>query len=101
MKGAAGSKLRAKSAGSRTAKASQAQKATSLEKLLQSLPAAPARFVEPMKCRLSETLPKTAEWVYEIKFDGFRGLAVKEGNSVQLISRNKKDLGGKYPGIVA
>jgi bifunctional non-homologous end joining protein LigD len=78
-----------------------AKKASSIEKLLQSLPPAGPRFVEPMKCRLSDTLPQTEAWVYEIKFDGFRGLAVKEGASVQLISRNNKDLGLRFPGVVA
>jgi bifunctional non-homologous end joining protein LigD len=100
MKGAAGSNSRTKPA--KVVQRKPAVKKTgSLEKLLQGLPAAPAHFVEPMKCRLSETLPKTADWVYEIKFDGFRGLAIKNGDTVQLISRNNRELGPKFPGIVS
>src|SRR3954471_16579274 len=73
----------------------------SLPKLLKGLPMGAARFVEPMKCRLMEKLPTSQEWVYEIKFDGYRGLAIKNKKEVRLISRNGKDLGGKYPGVIA
>jgi bifunctional non-homologous end joining protein LigD len=98
MKGGAAAKLRAKPRGLKSA---TPRKGTgSLERLLTGLPAARARFVEPMKCRLSATLPRTAEWVYEIKFDGFRGLAVRNGAAVQLISRNNKELGPRFPCIV-
>lgn len=103
MKGTAGPtkmKLRKSSRTRRAAPRKQTNK-RSLEALLQQLPEAPPRFVEPMKCRLSENLPKSEDWVYEIKFDGFRGLAIKNGRDVRLISRNNKDLGAKFPGILA
>jgi bifunctional non-homologous end joining protein LigD len=75
-------------------------RAASLAKLLKPLPNGELKFVEPMKCRLVATLPRGAEWVYEIKFDGFRGLAIKDGDEARLISRNNKDLGAKFPGVV-
>ncbi|HEV8541877.1 MAG TPA: non-homologous end-joining DNA ligase, partial [Verrucomicrobiae bacterium] len=53
-----------------------------------------------MKCRLLAQLPTGPNWVYEIKFDGYRGLAIKDGNEVRLLSRNDKDLGSRFPGIV-
>ena len=56
------------------------------------------RFVEPMKARLVETAPP-GEWIYEIKFDGFRALALKSGNDIHLLSRNEKDFGGKFPEV--
>lgn len=54
-----------------------------------------------MKARLSENLPTTDEWVYEIKFDGFRGLALKNGSEVRLISRNNRELSPKFPGVIS
>src|SRR5262249_31170224 len=30
------------------------------------------------------------DWLYEIKFDGYRALAFKDGKDVRLVSRNKK-----------
>jgi bifunctional non-homologous end joining protein LigD len=53
-----------------------------------------------MKCRLLEKVPEGDEWVYEIKFDGFRALAIKSGPEIQLLSRNNKDLGSKFPEVV-
>ena len=54
-----------------------------------------------MKARLSDNLPTTDDWVYEIKFDGFRGLALKNGAEVRLISRNNRELGPKFPGVLS
>jgi bifunctional non-homologous end joining protein LigD len=56
------------------------------------------KFIEPMKARL-EASPPTGEWSYEIKLDGFRAIALKRGGQVRLLSRNEKDLGGKFPEI--
>jgi bifunctional non-homologous end joining protein LigD len=68
--------------------------------LTRGLPAASAGFIEPMKCKLSTQLPEGSKWVYELKFDGVRALAIKSGRAVDLISRNKKNLDAKYPGVV-
>jgi bifunctional non-homologous end joining protein LigD len=48
-------------------------------------------FVEPMQALPVEKLPE-GDWLYEIKFDGYRALAFKEGKDVRLISRNNKPL---------
>lgn len=69
--------------------------------LLESLPRGKPRFVEPMKAKLDSFQPRGRRWLYEIKFDGVRALAIKEGESVELISRNRKDLSLKYPGVVS
>ncbi|HEX7861946.1 MAG TPA: non-homologous end-joining DNA ligase [Verrucomicrobiae bacterium] len=68
---------------------------------LENLPSSSLKFVEPMKARLSEILPTSEDWVYEIKFDGFRGLALKNGSEVRLISRNNRELGPKFPGVIS
>ncbi len=56
-------------------------------------------FVEPMMARLV-TEPPPGEWGYEIKFDGYRALAVKDASGVRLFSRNQKNLGDKFPEVV-
>jgi bifunctional non-homologous end joining protein LigD len=77
-----------------------ASPATALAKKVAKLPSGPIQFVEPMKCQLKPSLPKGEDWVYEIKFDGFRALALKDGDDTWLFSRNNKDLGGKFPGVL-
>ncbi len=62
----------------------------------RGLPKARPAFVPPMMCQLVTDLPKGPDWLYEIKFDGVRALAIKERGKVRLISRNEKDLTAKY-----
>jgi bifunctional non-homologous end joining protein LigD len=64
-------------------------------------PATPARlpdFVEPMKANLVGPKP-SGGWIYEIKFDGYRALALRGGSETRILSRNEKDLGGKFPEV--
>src|SRR6516225_5043050 len=46
-------------------------------------------FIEPMKALPVQQLP-AGDWLHEIKFDGYRALAFKDGKDVRLVSRNKK-----------
>jgi bifunctional non-homologous end joining protein LigD len=39
------------------------------------------------------------DWVYEMKWDGYRGIAICDGDEVRLVSRNGVDLTGDYPGV--
>ena len=64
------------------------------------LPSAKARFIEPMKARLAEDPPAVGDWIYELKFDGIRLIAVKIDKKVSLLSRNKNELAGRFPEIV-
>jgi ATP-dependent DNA ligase len=34
-------------------------------------------FVPPMDCKSVESLPEDHDWQYEIKFDGYRAIALK------------------------
>src|ERR1700736_3795485 len=70
-----------------------------LDRILAGLPAAKPRFVEPMKPRLVEHPPETGDWLYELKFDGIRAIACKDGDKVNLISRNRNELRSRYPEI--
>ena len=59
------------------------------------------KFLEPMKAAVAA--PPSAEdgrWLYEVKFDGFRVLAVKNGKEVELWSRNEKPLNERFPDVV-
>jgi len=57
-------------------------------------------FVEPMKALTAPAPPFNGEWIYEIKFDGFRVLAIKNSKEVKLWSRNKKPLNERFPDVV-
>jgi bifunctional non-homologous end joining protein LigD len=58
-------------------------------------------FVEPMKPKLLEKPPTTGERIYELKFDGIRALAIKAGSKVSLLSRNRNELGARFPEVAA
>jgi hypothetical protein len=53
-----------------------------------------------MKAQLIESM-RLGDWIYEIKFDGYRALALRGGGQTRILSRNEKDLGKKFPEIVA
>src|SRR6266404_5800512 len=57
---------------------------------LNSLPEREAEFIEPMECLPVSRLDDGPEWMYEIKLDGYRAIAVKSGR-VNLYSRRWPD----------
>jgi len=63
------------------------------------LPSGKPRFIIPMKPKLVEQPPSAGDWTFEIKFDGIRLVAVKDGEKVNLISRNGNELAAKYPEV--
>lgn len=48
-------------------------------------------FVAPMLATRVETLPEGAEWEHEVKWDGYRIEAAKDGSTVRLFSRRGAD----------
>ena len=46
------------------------------------------------------TLPEGPDWTYEIKLDGYRAQVLCDGEKTQLLSRNGKDLGHRFPALV-
>ncbi len=55
--------------------------------------------VQPMLASLAREPFNRKGWVFEEKYDGYRITAYKEGNKVQLISRNAIDRAARYPKI--
>ena len=54
-----------------------------------------------MLARLESKLPRGAQWRYEPKLDGFRGLLWRRTETgVELLSRNMRDLSPWFPEIV-
>ncbi len=41
--------------------------------------------------KLVNTIPKDENWIYELKYDGYRIIAFVEGNNIRLITRNGND----------
>ena len=43
-----------------------------------------------MQCKPVTALPAGEMWTFEIKFDGYRCIAVKRGREITLFSRHEK-----------
>jgi ATP-dependent DNA ligase len=63
-------------------------------------PAFPSGFVAPCLPTKATEAPSGALWVHEIKHDGFRVIARKDGKQVRLYSRPGNDLTWRFPLIV-
>ena len=53
-----------------------------------------------MQCKPVTALPPGEKWTFEIKFDGYRCIAVKRGREVTLFSRHEKMLNRRFPMVV-
>ncbi len=58
--------------------------------------AMPAK-IHPMLAESVEKAFDGAEWLFEIKWDGYRAIAFIDGGKVRLVSRNQNDLTPRYP----
>jgi len=63
------------------------------------LPPAPStlpRFIEPMLARPGAPFD-SSDYLFEIKWDGTRGLAFIEGQNYRLVNRRRIDMTDRYP----
>jgi ATP-dependent DNA ligase len=63
-----------------------------------SLPVRPP--VSPMLAKLTRELPTGDGWAYEPKWDGFRCIVFRDGDDVELGSRNERPLTRYFPEIL-
>jgi len=59
-----------------------------------------AGFIAPCLPTKTDKLPSGSQWLHEIKHDGFRIIARKNGDRVKLYSRPGNDLTRRFPLIV-
>jgi bifunctional non-homologous end joining protein LigD len=83
-----------------TRKAADTAAATGRAAARRRLARAP-EFIPPMKATPVEKLPAGDEWIYEVKWDGYRALALKHGDSVRLLSLKNKPLSNDFPDVVS
>jgi bifunctional non-homologous end joining protein LigD len=57
----------------------------------------PAGFIEPCLPSASNKPPSGPGWLHEIKHDGFRILAVRDGTGVRLMTRQGNDFTKRFP----
>ena len=58
------------------------------------------KFISPQLATLVDKPPEGQDWLHEIKYDGYRILAFKNGSNVVLKSRTNKDWSTDFPSIV-
>src|SRR5439155_1558309 len=72
---------------------------TVIRKEFNSLPSAGIRFIEPMYALAVQKLPEGKDWLYEVKFDGYRCLAGRDSTGVTLWSRRGNLYTNQFPHI--
>jgi bifunctional non-homologous end joining protein LigD len=53
-----------------------------------------------MECLAVSHLANGGEWVYEIKLDGYRAVAINSTGRLSLLSKNRKSFNRRYPYII-
>jgi bifunctional non-homologous end joining protein LigD len=63
--------------------------------------AAMPKALKPMLAALAEAPLQSEDWLYELKWDGYRALAYVEDGRAHLVSRNQNDLSGAFAELAA
>lgn len=64
-------------------------------------PAKGPRFIPPMLCTLMSTVPRGDDWLFEMKYDGYRLQLVTGGEDVRIFTRNGHDWTTRFPQIAS
>jgi ATP-dependent DNA ligase len=64
-----------------------------------TLPLAPP--IAPMLAKLADDIPEGEGWLYEPKWDGFRCVVFRDGDSLELASRNERPFTRYFPELLA
>ncbi len=54
----------------------------------------------PMLAKLADTIPEGEGWLYEPKWDGFRCIVFRDGDRIELASRNEKPFNRYFPELL-
>src|SRR5690606_24886380 len=57
-------------------------------------------YISPMLSTLSATVPSGAEWRYEIKWDGIRGMIFVDNEGARIIGRKGNEITKQFPELV-
>jgi bifunctional non-homologous end joining protein LigD len=60
-------------------------------------PAAMPDQIQPMLATLATKLPEGSNWIYEIKWDGFRGICFLRNGKLRVVSRNGRSFDAQFP----
>lgn len=55
----------------------------------------------PMEARVAARIPEGPEWRYEPKWDGFRCLAFRAGDELEMVSKSQRPLARYFPEVAA
>jgi DNA ligase D-like protein (predicted ligase) len=58
-------------------------------------------FIPPQLPSLTDQPPEGANWIHEVKHDGYRTMLVIERGTARAYTRNSHDWSDRYPGIIA
>ena len=59
-----------------------------------------AKSIDPMLAKGADVLPEGDGWLYEPKWDGFRCIVVRDGDSVELTSRGSRPFTRYFPELL-
>ena len=55
--------------------------------------------IEPMLATLESSVPSGSDWLYEIKWDGYRSISFIDNGKVRMLSRRGNPMENQFPEI--